>query len=51
MLENLYVLIAMVVIVLISFACVIGKNVFFPDQKIVTFIPLPQQVRGHLKIA
>ena len=43
-LDNLYVLIAMVLVVVLAVICVVIKVVIFPDEKIITFIPLPQQV-------
>ena len=44
-LDNLYVLIAMILVVVLAVVCVILKLVLFPDQKVITFIPLPQQVK------
>ena len=43
-LDNLYVLIAMVLVVVLAVVCVVIKVVIFPDEKIITFIPLKQQV-------
>ena len=43
-LENVYVLIAMIVIVLLAVASVVLKTVVFPDKQVITFIPLQQQV-------
>ena len=46
-LDNLYVVIAMILIVILAVVCVILKVIFFPDEKIITFIPLTQQVKPH----
>ena len=43
-LENMYVLIAMVLIVVLAVVTVVLKALLFTDEEIVTFIPLQQQV-------
>ena len=43
-LENLYVMIAMVLIVVMAVVTVILKAVLFPDEEVITFVPLKQQV-------
>jgi hypothetical protein len=43
-LDNLAVMVAMTSIVILAVVIVILKSVMFPDDKIITFIPLPQQV-------
>ena len=43
MLDNLYVLICMIIIIAGAVVIVIMKIHLFPDEKIITFVPLPQQ--------
>ena len=43
-LENMYVLIAMVLIVVLAVVTVVLKALLFSEEQIVTFIPLQQQV-------
>ena len=44
MLDNLYVLICMIIIIAGAFIIVVLKIQLFPDEKIITFQPLPQKV-------
>ena len=44
-LDNLAVMVAMTSIVILAVVIVILKSVMFPDEKIITFIPLTQQVK------
>ena len=44
-LDNLAVMVAMTSIVILAVVIVILKSVMFPDEKIITFIPLTQQVQ------
>ena len=44
MLDNLYVLICMIIIVALAVVIVVVKIQIFPDERNITFIPLPQQV-------
>jgi p-aminobenzoyl-glutamate transporter AbgT len=48
-LDNLAVMVAMTSIVILAVVIVILKSVMFPDDKIITFIPLPQQVKVCLQ--
>ncbi len=48
-LDNLAVMVAMTSIVILAVVIVILKSVMFPDDKIITFIPLPQQVKVCLE--
>ncbi|XP_023338506.1 uncharacterized protein LOC111709131 [Eurytemora carolleeae] len=50
-LENMYVLIAMVLIVVLAVVTVVLKALLFTEEQIVTFIPLQQQVRSSIKYA
>jgi hypothetical protein len=43
-LDNLAVMVAMTSIVILALVVVILKSVMFPDEKVITFIPLTQQV-------
>ncbi len=44
-LENLYVLIAMIIIVSLAVFSVVLKAIIFPDEKVITFTPIQQQVQ------
>ena len=46
MLDNLYVLICMIIIMTGAVIIVVLKIQLFPDERIISFIPLPQQVRS-----
>eukprot|EP00088_Acartia_fossae_P035900 TRINITY_DN37022_c0_g1_i1.p1 TRINITY_DN37022_c0_g1~~TRINITY_DN37022_c0_g1_i1.p1 ORF type:complete len:119 (+),score=48.46 TRINITY_DN37022_c0_g1_i1:20-376(+) len=48
-LENVYVLIAMILIVALAVISVVLKAVIWPEEKIITFTPLQQQVKSTIK--
>ena len=44
-LENLYVLIAMIIIVSLAVISVVVKALIWPEEKVITFDPIQQQVQ------